>query len=362
MIMSHPRNSFPLSLYSTKAAGLTRKFNLMLPNERREYFEAKVGSEIKDLRQYFETNTFIAYWLGKKNSGKGTYSKLMMEIFGAEKISHISVGDLVRRLSDDLNDPTKKDDLLKYFAANYRGYLSMDEAIQAFLNRDTKSLLPNEFVLTLVKREIDFLPKRIIFIDGFPRNLDQVSYALYFRSLIDYRQDQDIFIGIDIPENVIDERMKYRAVCPICQTPRNLKLLATPEAGYDEAKKEFYLKCDNPNCDKARMGAKEGDNLGIEAIRDRLELDEALIRKVFSLHGVPKILLRNSIPVSEADKLIDDYEITPAYEYQLNNGQVEIKETPYVVKDDDGVESFSLLSPPVVVSLIKQLHSILIKK
>lgn len=360
--MSHPRDSFPLSLYQTKVAGVTKKFNLMLPDERREYFEAKVGSEIKDLRQYFESNTFIAYWLGKKNSGKGTYSKLMMEIFGADKISHISVGDLVRRLSDDLSDPIKKEALLKYFAEHYRGYMSLDDAIQAFLNRDTQSLLPNEFVLTLVKREIDLAPKKIIFIDGFPRNLDQVSYALYFRSLIDYRQDPDIFIAIDIPENVIDERMKYRAVCPICQTPRNLKLLATPEVGYDEATKQFYLMCDNPKCDKARMGAKEGDNLGIEAIRDRLELDDALIKKVFSLHGVPKILLRNSIPASEIDKLIDDYEITQAYEYQLNNGKAEVKETLYKVKDDEGIDSFSLLSPPVVISLIKQLHAILIKK
>jgi len=360
--MSHPRNSFPLSLYKTKVEGLTKKFNLMLPEERREYFTAKVGQEIADLRQYFENNTFIAYWLGKKNSGKGTYSKLMMEIFGADKISHISVGDLVRRLSEDLKDPSKKEELLKYFAEHYRGYLSLEEAIQAFLGRDTKSLLPNEFVLTLVKREIDSLPKRIIFIDGFPRNLDQVSYALYFRSLIDYRQDPDIFIAIDIPENVIDERMKYRAVCPICQTPRNLKLLATPEVGYDESKKEFYLMCDNPNCHKARMGAKEGDNLGIEAIRDRLELDDTLIKKVFSLHGVPKILLRNSIPVAEAAELIDDYEITPAYEYELDNGQAKVKETPYIVKDDEGVDSYSLLSQPVAVSLIKQLHAVLIKK
>ncbi|MFA5024571.1 MAG: nucleoside monophosphate kinase [Patescibacteria group bacterium] len=360
--MSHPRNLFPLSLYQTKVAGLEKKFNLMNPEDRREYFMAKVGSEIKNLQDYFTNNTFIAYWLGKKNSGKGTYSKLIMEIFGAEKISHISVGDLVRRLSNDLNDPAKKDELLKYFADHYRGYMSVDDCIKAFLSRDTASLLPNEFVLTLVKHEIDTTPKKIIFIDGFPRNLDQVSYSLYFRSLIDYRQDPDIFIAIDIPENVIDERMKYRVVCPICQTPRSLKLLATPEVGYDEAKKEFYLMCDNPNCNKARMIAKEGDNLGIEAIRERLEMDDALIEKVFSIHGIPKIMLRNSIPVAEADKLIDSYEITPSYEYALKDGKPQVSETPYVVKDDEGVDSYSLMAPAVVITLIKQLHSILIKK
>jgi len=361
--MSHPRNDFSLSLYKTKVKDLNRNFNLMSPEDRHEYFEAKVGQEIKALKEFFNGNTFIAYWLGKKNSGKGTYSKLMMEIFGADKISHISVGDLVRRLSNDLDDPQKKDDLLKYFSEHYRGYISVEDSVKAFLNRDTASLLPNEFVLTLVKREIDSSPKKIIFLDGFPRTLDQISYALYFRNLIDYRQDPDIFIAIDIPENVLDERMKYRVVCPICQTPRNLKLLATPEIGYDEEKKEFYLKCDNPNCNQARMISKEGDNLGIEAIRDRLELDEILIKKVFSLHGIPKILLRNSIPVSEGQKLIDDYEITPAYSYRrLDDGKIETIEGSYVVKDDEGVDSFSLMAPAVVVSLIKQLYSVLIKK
>lgn len=360
--MSHPRNSFPLSLYQTKVDGLTKKFNLMNPGDRHEYFMAKAGKEIEALQDYFSNNTFIAYWLGKKNSGKGTYSKLMMEIFGADKITHISVGDLVRRLSADLNDAAKKEALLKYFAEHYRGYMSIDDCIQAFLSRDTASLLPNEFILTLVKYEIDSSPKKTIFIDGFPRNLDQVSYSMYFRNLIDYRQDPDIFIAIDIPENVIDERMKYRVVCPICQTPRSLKLLATPEVGYDEAKQEFYLKCDNPNCNQARMIAKEGDNLGIEAIRDRLEMDDALIQKVFSIHGIPKILLRNSIPVAEADRLIDNYEITPAYEYSLEDGKPKVAETPYVVKDDEGIDSYSLMAPAVVVSLVKHLYSILIKK
>lgn len=361
--MSHPRNDFPLSLYQTKVEGLDQKFNIMSPTERQEYFAAKVGKEIKALKEYFENNTFIAYWLGKKNSGKGTYSKLMMEIFGADKISHISVGDLVRRLSSDLIDPEKKENLLKYFSEHYRGYISVEDAVQLFLNRDTASLLPNEFVLTLVKREIDLAPKKIVFLDGFPRTLDQISYALYFRNLIDYRQDPDIFIAIDIPEKVLDERMKSRVVCPICQTPRSLKLLATPEVGYDEAKEEFYLMCDNPNCHNARMVSKEGDNLGIEAIRDRLELDEVLIKKVFSLHGVPKILLRNSIPVEGGKELIDDYEITPAYSYRrLDDGKVETIEGPYIVKDDEGVDSYSLMAPAVVVSLIKQLYSVLVKK
>jgi len=358
--MKNLEESFPLTLSKTQTKGINQKFDLADPITRREYFEQKVGAEIEKIKEYFNNdNTFIAYWLGKKNSGKGTYSKLMIEIFGADKIGHISVGDVVRDVHKLMSDKSKKQEIMSYLEEHYRGYISIDEAIKALLSRDTQSLLPTEFILTLVKREIDKMPKKTLFIDGFPRELDQVSYSLYFRDLIDYRDDPDIFVAIDIPEAVIDQRMKHRVVCPKCQTPRNLKLFTTQQVGYDKAKKEFYLICDNPSCNNARMSAKEGDDLGIEAIRKRLELDDQLIQKVFALHGVPKILLRNSIPVKLAKELVDDYEITPEYVYELANDQVKIKEKSWVIKDDKGIDSYSLLAPPVVVSLIKQLVKVL---
>jgi adenylate kinase family enzyme len=352
------KNNF--SLIKTKVEGLNKKFNLSDPGERQEYFQAKAGREIKQLKEYFNNNTFIAYLLGKKNSGKGTYTKLMAEIFGADKIGHISVGDIVRSAHQDMMDEKKKQEIMDFLHEHYRGYVSVDDALNALLSRDTKSLLPTEFILTLVKKEIDSMPKKILFIDGFPRDLDQVSYSLYFRDLINYRDDPDIFIAIDIPEAVIDERMKNRVVCPKCQTPRSLKLLRTKQIGYDEDKKEFYLICDNPQCEQSRMIAKEGDSLGIESIRDRLELDDKLIKKIFALHGVPKILLRNAIPTDKAAELVDDYELTPefSYEYNEKNKQVKIKEKPWIIKNDQGIDSYSLMAPAVVVSLIRQLSDI----
>jgi len=352
----------PIALTKTVVDGLTTKFNLSLLDEREKYFEAKVGKEITELKKYFENNTFIAYWMGKKNSGKGTYSKFMVEIFGKDRIAHVSVGDVVRSAHTDMADEDKKKELLDYLSVHYRGYISLDQAIDALLGRNTASLLPSEFILALIKREIDKTPKKIIFIDGFPRELDQVSYTLFLRDLIDYRKDPDVFIAIDIPEFVIDERMKNRVVCPECHTPRSLKLLTTPEVGYDQEKKEFYLICDNPKFNNVRMGSKEGDNAGIESIRDRLELDEKLIETVFSLHGVPKILLRNSIPTKDVNGLVDDYEITPEYSYQLNpDNSVKTIESEWIIKDDEGQDAYSLLAPAVVVSLIKQLHTLFLK-
>ena len=40
--------------------------------------------------------------------------------------------------------------------------------------------------------------------------------------------------------------------------------------------------------------------MGIESIRDRLELDDQLIAKIFSLHGIKKGLIRNAVPVEKA--------------------------------------------------------------
>lgn len=351
---------FPL--VKTKSESVTGKFNLSDIEERKKYFNKKTGNEIEKLKTFFDKgNTFIVYLLGKKNAGKGTYTKLLMEIFDKDKIGHISVGDIVRDVHNGMEDENKKKELLDYLNKHYRGYISIEDGIDALLNRDTKTLLPTEFILALVKMEIDKMDKKSLFIDGFPRDLDQVSYSLFFKDLIDYRQDPDIFAAIDIPEAVIDERMKFRAVCPKCHTPRNLKLLATEKVGYDERKKEFYLMCDNPDCNNARMGAKEGDNLGIESIRDRLKMDDKLINKAFSLHGVPKILLRNAIPVDIADDYVDDYEITPEYYYEYDEKSKVVKtlEKPFVVKDDEEIEVCSLLAPPVVVSLIKQLVKVL---
>lgn len=346
---------FDFPLFKTKIEGRTKTFALEDPMERRKYFELKAGKEIEKLREYLQENTFVGFLLGKKNSGKGTYSKLFIEAVGEERVAHISVGDIVRSVHKDLEDETKKAKLIEFLHRRYRGFISIEKAIEIILGRDTKTLLPTEVTLALVEREVDKLQRKAIFIDGFPRNLDQISYSLYFRALMGYRDDPDFFVFIDVPDAVIDERMKYRVVCPLCQTPRNIKLLRTKEIGYDKDKKEFYLKCENAPCRGARMLSKEGDELGIEAIRERIEVDDTVMRLLLTLGGVPKVFLRNSVPLALAKDSIDEYEITPAYRYELDESSaVKVIEEPWVVNDNAGVPSYSLLPAPVAVSLIKQ--------
>ena len=337
--------------------GNDRKFNLSDPKEREEYFKLKCGVEIEKLKGYLNNgHTFIAYLLGKKNSGKGTYSKMFSEVIGGDKIEHLSVGDMIRTVDEEMKDPQKKEELVKFLEKNYRGFYALEDVIKSLENRDTKSLLPDEIILALVKREITKRKGKVILLDGFPRNLDQVSFSLFFRDLVGYRDDPDVFILIDVPMNIINERIKWRRVCPKCNTSRSLKLLPTSKIGYDDD--GFYLICDEAGCDGGKMVTKEGDEKGIEPIKERLLMDEEILKKAYSLYGVPKVLLRNAIPADIACEYVDDYEMTPEYSFEIVNGEIKTIEKPWIVADDDGIQCVSLQAAPVVVSMIKQLVEI----
>ena len=353
--------NFPL--FKTKVGGVSKTFDLNDPGHRREYFDLKVGKELEIIRDYLKNKTFVAYLLGKKGAGKGTYSKLFMEAVGdSVKMTHVSVGDIVRSATKAIEEGGKSATELRGFMQKYyRGFLPLEEVISALASRSTKTLVPTEFILALIKWELHEVEKKTVFLDGFPRDLDQVTYSIFFRDLIGYREDPDFFVFINLPESVIDARMKSRVVCPKCQTPRNLNLMPTKDVGYDEQTKSFFLHCDNPDCDGARMVPKEGDDQGIEAIRGRMDKDETVMAKIMDLQGVDKVLVRNTIPVDEAKEYVDDYEITPGYIHELDQqtGRVVTKEDLWVVNDDDGVPSYSLLPPPVAISMIKQIAQIL---
>ncbi|OGC52002.1 hypothetical protein A2982_00065 [candidate division WWE3 bacterium RIFCSPLOWO2_01_FULL_39_13] len=354
---------FPL--YSTKDIKIKEKFNLNTPLGRKKYFAAKAGKEVAELKEYLDNNTFIGFMLAKKMAGKGTYSKIFEEIIGTSRVYQFSIGDLIRKVHQTLeSDQEEKSKILEYINRKYRGYISDKTAIEALLNRSTEKVsVPTELLLALVKREIESKPRKAVFIDGFPRTLDQVSYSLYFREIMNLRDDPDFFVLIDIPESVIDARLKSRVICPVCNTSRNTRLLPTQFIKYDKAQGDFYLICDNPECNgygKEKMIPKEGDDLGIKAIKPRLEMDGELMEQAYQLHGIPKVLLRNHVPIEESNKF-DSYELTPEYSYEVTkSGKIKINETPWTIIDDDGIESHSLLAAPVVLSMIRQIHKILL--
>lgn len=187
---------FPI--FKTKS-DVYKKFDLTDVKQRQEYFEYKAGEDIKKLREYLKENTFVAYLLGKKSSGKGTYSKMFAEIVDKDKIAHFSIGDMIRSFDEIIRDESKKKELIEFLQKNYRGFLPLEDIIKSLETRSTKVLLPTELILALAKREIEKLGRKAIFLDGFPRDFDQISYSLFFRDLINYRDDPDVFVMIDVP-------------------------------------------------------------------------------------------------------------------------------------------------------------------
>jgi len=243
---------------------------------------------------------------------------------------------------------------------HYRGFHTLEEVENIILGRDTKSLVSSELIVALLEYEISKRPRQAVFIDGFPRALDQIGYSLMLKQVLGYREDPDFLVFISVPETVIDARIKTRVICPICKVPRSLKLAPTAFVGQDEATGEFYLMCDDPSCNKAKMVTKEGDELGIEPIRDRLELDDKIFRQLLTLKGLPQVKLRNSIPANQAWDYVEKYEVTPMYDYKKGeDGKIEVIEEPWLLADDDGVESVSLLPAAVTLGFIKQTAEVL---
>ncbi|HEY4518037.1 MAG TPA: nucleoside monophosphate kinase [Candidatus Paceibacterota bacterium] len=352
------KSDFPI--WKTKTTGVTKRFDLNDTASRREYFDAKAGPEIKALREYLKDKTFVSFLMGKKNSGKGTYSKLFMEAIGGDHFKHLSVGDLVRDVHKSLTSDQARNDLVAFLKKHYRGFHSPEETLELIEGRNQTSLISTELIIALIEFELSRHSHKALFIDGFPRAMDQVNYSIYLKRLIGYRDDPDMLVFINVPEAVIDERIKFRVICPKCQTPRNTKLNVTKFVGFDESSGKFYIMCDNPACDKARMVPKEGDEQGIEPIRARLEMDDKVFAHLLGLHGIDKVYLRNSMPADKALDYVDDYELTPEYYFEkAADGSIKTLEKPWTIKDDDGTVSHSLLPAPVAIGLIKQTAKVL---
>ncbi|MCC7304486.1 nucleoside monophosphate kinase [bacterium] len=358
--MKNPWYSYKVDYKWLKTSQKTGKtYDLDSVAGRRTYYQEKIGKEIEYLREYFKKQTFLGYWLAPKQSGKGTFMNGLKEIFGTDLFTHISVGDLVRKIDIEFKEGGKKSDIYKYALQHYRGDMHIDGAFEALSGRSTEKLVPTELVMVFLRREIEKYDKKSLFIDGFPRNLDQVSYALYFRELVNYRQDPDVFILINAPLTVLDERMKQRLVCPVCGNSRSLTLLPTEKIEYDQKEDKYFLICDLPGCTGGRMIAKEGDNLGIETIKSRILIDIEVMNRARNLYGIPKIELYNALEQEKTLDYVDEYECTSECVYAHDTkGNVTISKKLWLV--EEGKNNYnSLLPPAVITQLVKQLAKVL---
>ncbi|RLI36746.1 adenylate kinase [Candidatus Bathyarchaeota archaeon] len=123
--------------------------------------------------------------LGPPGAGKGTYASRLKRRLG---IPHISTGDMVR---DEIKAETELGRTLKEYA-------------------DEGRLVPDEIIINLLRRRLEEPDCKGGFIlDGFPRTIPQAE-------ALDKITEIDVVINLNVPDDVIVQRLSNRLVCRRC--------------------------------------------------------------------------------------------------------------------------------------------------
>lgn len=129
--------------------------------------------------------------MGVQGCGKGTQAKLLSKRFD---LTHICVGDI--------------------FRWNIQTHTKLAARIKRIM--DAGKLVSDEIVEEVVRRRLDEHDWNYGFVlDGFPRNRPQAEFFLE-------SYDIDAVILIDVPDEVVYERVQARRLCSRCGLDYNL--------------------------------------------------------------------------------------------------------------------------------------------
>ena len=154
-------------------------------------------------------------FLGAPGAGKGTAASRIAPI---KNIPHISTGDLFRK---NLKENTKTGLKAKEFM-------------------DKGELVPDEVVIEMVKKRIAEPDcKNGFILDGFPRTIKQAEMLKKILPI-------DIVINIDVPDEIVIQRLCSRVICKNCGQIFNLISLLPKQQGIcDSCGGELYQRDDD---------------------------------------------------------------------------------------------------------------------
>jgi len=167
-----------------------------------------------------------AIMFGAPGAGKGTYSSRLKEKLGIETIA---TGDIFREMIKQDSEIGKK----------VRGHV------------EKGLLVPDQVVTEVLRDRLSKLQKGKGFIlDGYPRTLEQAK-ALEDLARI------DVILLLDVPDQIIIERLSSRRICRNCGTIYNTRFLKPKLEGV---------------CDKCNGPLYQRSDDTPEVIRKRLEV------------------------------------------------------------------------------------------
>lgn len=327
------------------------------PKDVKKLFRDRLGEKFEKFVKFSGEKNFVAFFLAKKNAGKGTYAHLLMDLTDGA-IEHISVGDLYRDALRLAESEGGREELRKVFNAYYHGTETPETLLNILQAHEFKKSLPTHLVLSLLENAMVKKEGKSIIVDGFPRTLDQVEVAMQMKQDFEAKGRPALFVEINCPDSVLMERTAHRRACPNCADPKNVKLLLTDKIEYDDSTGEFHLVCDNPTCGNIRMLKKQGDDKGAQEVVERNRLMVELMSKIRDKAQEHHVAVRNAVPVDEAHSQghdMDDFTTAADLSYDHTAKQVKRDFTHWKVKDDEGHESYSRWPEAVVVEMIEKM-------
>lgn len=322
-----------------------------------DFFSKRLSKKLQKFHEHLNRNNVVLFMLAKKLAGKGTYAKILHDLSGG-KIKHISVGDLVREAEKKTEDDKARKELMLDIRKYYKGQEKLEDVINIFAKeaKDTSTLLPTEVVMALIEKAVKDNQGKSVIIDGFPRSKEQVALALKMQKDFEAQNIPSVFVEINCPEDILIKRSIDRRVCPMCQTSRNIKLLLTKEIEFDEKTGEFHLICERPACDRARFVKKQGDQDGIEKIKERQKKVQDMIDEIKNQSPHLHLSVHNAILLDEAYKH-DPADFTEEAELFWDKDKKEVIRSfkPMVSTDEHGRKVYSRWPEPVVVDMVDKL-------
>lgn len=133
--------------------------------------------------------------MGPPGAGKGTQARHIVERYG---LRHVATGDVLR-------ENVQRDTELGRVA---KGYM------------DSGQLVPDELIIDMLRALIADLPEgQGVLLDGFPRT---VAQAEALESMLDaLGRRVDLALDIEVPADVLVERLSSRWICRTCGTSYN---------------------------------------------------------------------------------------------------------------------------------------------
>ena len=209
--------------------------------------------------------------MGAPGSGKGTYAKMLKDIFA---VPHISTGEMFRKAIQDGTE--------------------LGKLAQSLI--DKGNFVPDEITNELVKQRIaEEDCKNGFLLDGYPRNLNQ-AYAIT-EILKELNIDLDAVINLDVAEEEIIKRIVNRRMCSKCGAGYNTVTMPPKVEGIcDVCNSPLYTRADdNEETVKVRLSVYN------EQTKPLVEYYEAL-NKIININSNQSI----EKAVNEIVKAVED--------------------------------------------------------